>query len=45
MVKEATSKEGKTVRVYQNGRREIIFANGTRKETFPDGYNIIFFNN
>ena len=28
-----------------SGKKEVIFSNGVRRETFPDGYTIVFFNN
>ena len=37
--------DGKVQRTYMNGKKEVIFSNGVRRETFPDGYTIVYFNN
>lgn len=37
--------DGKIQRTYLNGKKEVIFSNGVRRETFPDGYTIVCFNN
>jgi len=37
--------DGKIQRTYQNGKKEVIFSNGVKRETFPDGYTIVYFNN
>ena len=31
--------------MFANGKKEVIFSNGVRRETFPDGYTIVYFNN
>lgn len=36
---------GKTIKYYDNNKKEIIFTSGVRKEIFPDGYIIVYFNN
>jgi len=41
----STSQDGKTTRIFSNGKVEVIFANGVKKETFPDSYAIVYFNN
>jgi centromere protein J len=28
-----------------NGKKEVIFANKVRRETFPDGYTVVYFTN
>eukprot|EP00826_Nyctotherus_ovalis_P007421 TRINITY_DN11852_c0_g1_i1.p2 TRINITY_DN11852_c0_g1~~TRINITY_DN11852_c0_g1_i1.p2 ORF type:complete len:305 (+),score=72.94 TRINITY_DN11852_c0_g1_i1:172-1086(+) len=38
-------KDGKVIRQYDNGKTELIFTNGVRKEIFPDSYSVIYFNN
>ena len=40
-----TENNGKIIKYYDNNKKEIIFQSGVRKETFPDGYNIVYFNN
>jgi centromere protein J len=37
--------DGKIQRMFANGKKEVIFSNGVRRETFPDGYTIVYFNN
>jgi len=37
--------DGKIVKFYENSKREVIFPSGVRKEIFPDGYQIVYFNN
>jgi centromere protein J len=40
-----SSQEGKVTKVYSNGKTEMLFANGVKRESFADGYTIIYFNN
>ena len=42
---EAVGQDGKIQRLYVNGKKEVIFANKVRRETFSDGYTIVYFNN
>jgi centromere protein J len=37
--------DGKIQRTYLSGKKEVIFSNGVKRETFPDGYTIVYFNN
>lgn len=37
--------ETKTQKIFDDGKREISFSNGVKKEIFPDGYMIVHFNN
>lgn len=37
--------DGKVQRTFLNGKKEVIFSNGVRRETHPDGYTIVYFNN
>ncbi|OMJ96341.1 hypothetical protein SteCoe_79 [Stentor coeruleus] len=37
--------ENKVQRIYEDGKREISFSNGVKKEIFPDGYIVVHFNN
>ena len=45
VVQESEGTKGKIFRLYDNDKREILFANGVRKEIFPDGYSIVYFSN
>ena len=45
MTSQQTYKDGKTIKQYANGKTELIFSNGVRKEIFPDSYSVIYFNN
>jgi len=42
---EVRGHDGKLQRVYENNKKEVIFTNKVRRETFPDGYTIVYFNN
>ena len=42
---KTSSNEGKTINLYSNNKREVIFKSGVRKEIFPDGYHIVYFTN
>jgi centromere protein J len=37
--------DGKKVKIFENGKREIIFPSGVKKEIFDDGYSITYFTN
>ena len=37
--------ESKTHKISEDGKREIVFSNGVKKEIFPDGFIIVHFNN
>jgi centromere protein J len=37
--------DGKLQRIYASGKKEVIFNNGVKRESFPDGYTIVYFNN
>jgi len=39
------SEDGKITREFSNGKIEICFPNGVKRESFPDGYTIVYFNN
>jgi centromere protein J len=45
VVQEITSQDGKVHKLYQDGRKEVIFHNGVRREQWPDGYSVVFFTN
>ena len=42
---ESVNQDGKVVRFYVSGKKEILFKKGVRKEIFPDGYQIVYFKN
>ena len=42
---EVKGADGKIQRIYLNNKKEVIFSNKVRRETFPDGYTIVYFNN
>lgn len=31
--------------MFANGKKEVIFHNGVKRESFPDGYTIVHFTN
>lgn len=45
IVSETVNNNGKTQRIFKNGKKELIFNNGVKKQIFPDGYSIVYFNN
>lgn len=45
VVNETVAADGKIQRIYQNGKKEVIFANKVRRETYSDGYQIVYFVN
>ena len=45
VVEQTIGNDGKIQRVYENGKREVIFNNGVKREVFPDNYTIVYFNN
>ena len=45
LVEEQTTAEGKVHKRYSDGRREIIFQNGVRREIWEDGYSVVYFSN
>ena len=45
VVEQFVGHDGKIQRIYQNGKKEVIFNNGVKRESFPDGYTIVYFNN
>ena len=45
MVEEVVGHDGKVQKVYANGKKEVLFTNGVKREVWPDGYSIVFFNN
>jgi len=45
VAKTEKTNDGKIIKQYENGKREIIFPSGVIKEIHPDGYHIVFFSN
>lgn len=45
LIKQDISNDGKVIRVFENGKKEIIFPSGVRKEIYEDNYTIVFFTN
>lgn len=45
VIKHENFPDGKIVKFYDNDKREVIFPSGVRKEIFPDGYQLVYFNN
>ena len=44
-VDEVVNSEGKKQKFYECGKKEIIFPNGVKREVWPDGYQVVFFQN
>ena len=45
IIKHQFQLDGKTIKIYNNNKKEIIFPNNTKKQIFPDGYTVVFFSN
>ena len=45
MLQELSYPDGKVEQIYLDGRRTVVFGNGTRKHQFPDGHTTIHFTN
>ena len=45
VVEEVHQTGGKVHRLYADGRREVVFQNGVRRELWPDGYSVVHFTN
>ena len=45
MPQELSYPDGKVEQIYLDGRRTVVFGNGTRKHQFPDGHTTIHFTN
>jgi len=43
--KQEITQDRKIIRLYDNGKKELIFPSGVRKEIFPDSYQIVYFTN
>jgi centromere protein J len=45
LIEQNVSQDGKIQRTYANGKKEVQFHNGVKRESFPDGYTIVNFTN
>lgn len=44
-IEESIGNKNKIQRLFRNGKKELIFHNGSKKQIYPDGYTILFFSN
>lgn len=44
-ISELKESDGRVIRSYESGHKEIIFPNGVRKEIYPNGYTVIYLAN
>jgi centromere protein J len=44
-MEEIKSQDGKVQRFYDNGKKEVIFSNGVKREVWPSGYSVVYFAN
>lgn len=45
LLEEASRDDGKISRLYADGRREVVFPNGVKRQVWPDGYSLVYFTN
>lgn len=45
LIKQDITNDGKVIRLYENGKKVVIFNSGVRRETYKDDYTIVYFNN
>ena len=45
IIKHQFELDEKIVKIYNSGKKEIIFPNNTKKEIFPDGYTLVTYSN
>ena len=45
LTQEKFQPDGKIIKYFDTGKKEILFKNGTRKQIFPDGYILINYKN
>ena len=45
IIKHQFELDGKTIKIFNSGKKEIIFPNATKKEIFPDGYTLVSYSN
>ena len=45
IIKHQFELDNKIIKIFNSGRKEIIFPNDTKKEIFPDGYTLVTYSN
>lgn len=45
LLDQKTFNDGRIVKLYDSGHKEIIYPNGTKKEEYPNGYSVLFYVN
>ena len=45
IIKQNFQQDGTIIKVFETGKKEILFSSGQKKEVFPDGYTIITYIN
>ncbi len=45
IIKQQFDKDGKIIRLFDTGKKEILFINGTKKQIYPDGYILVNYQN
>ena len=45
IIKHQFELDEKIIKIYNSGKKEIIFPNNTKKEIFPDGYTLVTYSN
>ena len=45
VTKQQFDKDGKIIRLFDTGKKEILFTNGTKKQIYPDGYTLVNYQN
>ena len=45
IVKHQFELDGKVIKIFNSGKKEIIFPNSTKKEIFPGGYTLVTYSN
>ncbi|CAG9326521.1 unnamed protein product [Blepharisma stoltei] len=45
VISQQTTPDGKILKTYESGHKEITFPSGGRKEVYPNGYSVVFLDN
>lgn len=45
IINQQLTQDGKVIKIFENGKKEVVFPSGLRKEIYPDGYMISHFVN
>ena len=45
IIKHKFELDGKIIKIFNSGKKEIVFPNATKKEIFPDGYTLVSYSN